>query len=235
MKSLFERRFQGYPSFPAYRHQQGATLIVTLAMLLVVLMLSTSLTGMALMGEKAARNERDKYIAMYAAEAALADAEKDIENSTVSTSRSAIFSAHSNEGFTEGCSRGDTNPYQGLCTNASHPEQAAWLTADLTNTDTDSVSVPFGRFTDQTIPNGAGPFPAKLPRYLIELMLDKSPDLPTSPMYMYRITAVGFGTDVSTQIVLQSHYRKVTASDQQTQKAGRLSWREISNWQELKK
>jgi type IV pilus assembly protein PilX len=193
---------------PNQYHQQGATLIVSLAMLLVVLMLSTSLAGMALMGEKAARNERDKHIAMHAAEAALADAEKDIENSTAKASRSALFSPYSTEGFTEGCGKGDGNKYQGLCINHGSQHKAAWLDVALTNSDTNSASVQFGRFTGQTMPSGVGPFPAQLPRYIIELMLDTTPGLSASPLYFYRITAVGFGADSSTQIVLQSFYRK---------------------------
>jgi len=196
--------------------QDGATLIVTLVMLLVVLMLSTSFAGMALMGEKAARNERDKQVAMHAAEAALADAEHDIENSTAATSRSVIFSPFSTEGFTDGCGRGDDNRYQGLCSNQhnndhSHQKDGrkdAWLTVDFSDTNAGSSSVPLGRFTGRTMPVGVGPFPSRLPRYIIELMRDSTAGQATSAAYMYRITAIGFGSDSATQIVLQSFYRK---------------------------
>lgn len=201
---------------PPNHHQQGATLIVSLVMLLVVLMLSTSFAGMALMGEKAARNERDKHIAMHAAEAALADAEKDIENSTATTSRSTIFSPYSTEGFTDGCGKGDENKYQGLCTNDESGQKDAWRTIDLASTDTGSPSVQFGRFTGRMMPSGAGPFPSQLPRYIIELMLDDTPGQPTDTVYMYRITAIGFGTDSSTQIVLQSFYRKTETEESLT-------------------
>lgn len=189
-------------------NQRGATLIVSLVMLLVVLMMSTSFAGMALMGEKAARNERDKQIAMHAAEAALADAEQDIENSTAETSRSTIFSPYSTEGFTEDCGRGEENRYQGLCIHYESEQQDAMLTIDFSNADASSPSVPFGRFTGRTMPVGAGPFPSQLPRYIIELMQDSTAGQPTHAVYMYRITAVGFGTDSATQIVLQSFYRK---------------------------
>lgn len=197
-------------------NQDGATLIVTLVMLLVVLMLSTSFAGMALMGEKAARNERDKHVAMHAAEAALADAEQDIENSTAATSRSVIFSPDSTEGFTDGCGSGDENRYQGLCINQHHHHHSrkepgredGWLTVDFSETNAGSSSVPLGRFTGRTMPVGAGPFPSQLPRYIIELMMDSTAGQATSAAYMYRITAIGFGTNSATQIVLQSFYRK---------------------------
>lgn len=188
---------------PSIQYQHGITLIVSLVMLLVVLMLSTSLASMALMGEKAARNERDKQVAMQAAESALVDAELDIENSTAATSRSEIFSPNSAKGFVDGCGKGDQNIFQGLCT---FEEPATWLAADFTNS-TNSASVQFGRFTGNIMPTGHGPFPAKLPRYIIELMDDPAAQ-PTAPAYMYRITAIGFGADSATQVVLQSFYRK---------------------------
>src|SRR5690349_9465560 len=153
--------------FASLIHQKGATLIVCLVMLLIVMLLGTSLAGTALMDEKAARNERDKQIAMHAAEAALADAEKDIENGNSPASRSAIFSPRSAEGFSEGCTSGDRNIYQGLCTHQG--QDGAWMTADIANTGSNSPSVQFGRFTGQTMPTGNGPFPNELPRYIIEL------------------------------------------------------------------
>jgi type IV pilus assembly protein PilX len=186
-------------------------------MLLIVLMLSTSLAEIAFMGEKAMRNERDKQIAMNAAESALNDAEKDIEHSTAAESRSAIFSSDSAEGFSESCGRGDKNSYQGLCINHEDSKKLTWLTVDianaLTNTSASSSSVQFGHFTGQTMPTisagtSQGPFPAQLPRYIIELMIDNAAGQSAKASYMYRITAIGFGAESATQIVLQSFYRK---------------------------
>ncbi|PRC95052.1 pilus assembly PilX family protein [Solimicrobium silvestre] len=191
-------------SITSFHHQRGASLIVSLVMLLVLLMLGISLANIALMGEKAARNDRDRQIAMQAAEAALTDAEMDIENS----SRSVIFSPDSSEGFTDLCGKGDSNIYQGLCTYNGDRKTAAWLTADIANTSGTAASVKYGRFTGKTMPSGAGPFPNKLPRYLIELMMDTAPGQEVKAAYIYRISAVGFGTNSSTQVVVQSFYRK---------------------------
>jgi type IV pilus assembly protein PilX len=162
---------------------------------------------MALMGEKAARNERDKVIALQAAEAALVDAELDIENATASTSRSAIFSPHSAQGFSDGCGTDDDNLYQGLCTSPEG-QSAAWLTAAIADASSHSPSVKFGRFTGQTMPHGGGSLPSELPRYIIELMPDNAAGQTANGAYMYRVTAIGFGSNRDTQAVVQSFYRK---------------------------
>ena len=191
-----------------HRHQHGASLVVTLVMLLIVLLLGASSSNVALMGEKAARNERDRVVALQAAESALSDAELDIENSASPASRSAIFSPVSTEGFTDGCGNGDGNIYQGLCSNLGNAQKSPWLTTTIANAGANSVSVQYGRFTGQTLPHNGGPFPIQLPRYLIELMLDNTAGQSADAHYLYRITAIGFGSSLETQAVVQSYYRK---------------------------
>ena len=61
-----------------HRYQRGITLPVTLLLLLAALTLGASAAHMAMLGEKAARAERDRLIAFQAAEDALMDAERDI-------------------------------------------------------------------------------------------------------------------------------------------------------------
>jgi type IV pilus assembly protein PilX len=191
-----------------FQHQHGAVLIIALVMLVLVILLGTSLAGMALMDERAARNVRDRSVALQAAESALADAEMDIQHSTHSSSRSHIFSADSAEGFVPGCATGNNNLYQGLCDNILG-QLPAWQTSDLANTSNTAASVEYGRFTGQKMPYGAGLFSITPPRYLIELMLDNTPGQTTNGKYLYRITAIGFGSHIDTQVVVQSFYRKV--------------------------
>lgn len=186
--------------------QAGSALLVSMVMLLIALVAGTSMAGIAFMQEKAARNQRDRIIALQSAELALADAERDIENSTAATSRSTIFSPNSSEGFSERCGQGDSNIYQGLCISTV-PTRSEIITA-LSSTGANSPSVPFGRFTGQTMPVGNGPLPGRLPRYVIELVKDNSPGQSTDTRYLYRITAVGYGAHSRTQVVLQSVYRK---------------------------
>ncbi len=193
--------------------QRGTTLIVSLLMLLMLLILSITMNSLTLMEIKSARNDGDRKIALQAAELALADAHADITNSPDSMlSRSAIFSASSNAGFTANCHRGDTNRYQGLCDASASEHHSGitphWLAADIADDSTQSVSVHYGRFTGKTMPAGTGAFPAKLPRYLIELIPDTQAGKPPEVTYLYRITAIGFGSDANSQVVLQSIYRK---------------------------
>ena len=190
------------------QHQHGATLLVSLMMLVIVLIIGVSLASIALMGEKSSRNDRDRKIAYEAAESALTDAEMDIENAGT-TSRSDIFAADSAQGFTANCGAGNTNKYQGLCDNIVG-NNAAWksVDVDIANSDDNSKSVAYGRFTGNKMQTGGGSLPAKLPRYIIELMNENTVGSATNNNYMYRITAIGFGSDVDTQVVLQTFYKK---------------------------
>lgn len=190
-------------------YETGASLILSLVMLLIILLIGISLANVALMGEKSSRNEHDRALALFSAESALIDAELDIENSTADTSRSSIFSSQSNAGFIEGCGKGDSNIYQGLCFSKSALQNPSWRTVDIADLGTDSASVQFGRFTGRTMPVGQGLLPSQLPRYIIELILDNTPgQSANATTYMYRITAIGFGSSNSTQAVVQSFYRK---------------------------
>ena len=185
-------------------------MLITLVMLVIILMVGLSMNTIALSDEKVARNERDRIVALQAAEAALADAEMDIENSPSPLTRSFLFSPHSGLGFTSNCARGDNNIFQGLCLISDDPRTSAWRTADIANQSANSASVKLGRFTGQAMAFGTGPLPGHLPRYVIELMPDYRPGQSADPMYMYRITAIGFGSDPSSQAVVQSFYRKMS-------------------------
>lgn len=193
------------------RSQGGVSLVVSLLMLIAVMLLGLSATQIALQGEKASRNDRDRQIAFQAAEAALLDAEMDIDKSPDSKrSRSAIFSRHNTFAFVEGCGQGEGNPYLGLC--AQDTEGAPpWLLVDFLNRTSSAVSVPLGKFTGQTFQIGKGSLPARLPRYIIELMPYNAPGEgaeQATQNYFYRVTSIGFGVRETTLVVLQSIYRK---------------------------
>jgi type IV pilus assembly protein PilX len=193
--------------------QHGASLIVALLMLIAVVLLGISAAQIALQGEKTARNDRDRQIAFHAAEAALTDAETDIEHSPDATrTRSRIFSRNKADGFVDGCGAGDANIFLGLCAHAAEGMTPVWLTVDFNNVATSTArSVPYGKFTGQTFQAGQGPLPGKLPRYIIELMVynkaGESAEL-AGRSYFYRVTAVGFGVRETTRVVLQTLYRK---------------------------
>lgn len=194
--------------------QRGMALIVSLLMLIVVLLLGTSAAQVSLQGEKASRNERDRQIAFQAAEAALMDAELDIENSPDHTkSRSDLFSKDSALGFPgpaeQGCYGGDANRSLGLCRHAPDGAIPVWQTVDFLDDSSTAKSVQFGKFTGQTFQTGKGSLPARLSRYVIELLVyTKQAESAEKTSYFYRVTAIGFGAHDTTQVVLQTFYRK---------------------------
>jgi type IV pilus assembly protein PilX len=193
--------------------QQGISLAVALLMLIVIMMLGISAVHIALQGEKASRNDRDRQIAFQAAEAALIDAESDVEFSPDALrTRSKIFSRNKSIGFSEGCGAGEENPFLGLCLRAPDGSPPAWLAVDFLDTDSATMkSVPYGKFTGQIFQVGNGSLPVMLPRYIIEIMPYNNPGASAAlneRTYFYRITAVGFGARQTTRVTLQAFYRK---------------------------
>ena len=197
--------------------QQGTSLIVVMLMLIVVLSLGISVAQLTLQGEKISRNDRDRQVAFQSAEAGLMDAERDIEHSPdPAKSRSQLFSPNSALGFVDGCGNSDAN--LGLCLlNEASP---AWQTVDFMDQTNNARSVPYGRYTGQILQTGSdspsghtskGSLPGRLPRYIIELMGDSRPGASASleeRAVIYRVTAIGFGMRDSTQVVLQTIYKK---------------------------
>lgn len=225
-------------------NQFGAALIAMLVMLLLVLMLGIAAAQIAVQAEKLSRNERDRHIAFSAAEAALLDAEMDIQHSVAADkSRSHLFSADSTLGFPEesehACASQGSNLYLGLCRSVDSSNKPAWTAINFSDeTDAGMHTVPYGRFTGNSFPSGFASMSAKPPRYAIELIADRSvSDLTGTPAYFYRITAIGFGAHEATQVVLQAVYRKrlpsLITKSTIAPATGRVSWREIINWPEL--
>lgn len=205
----FDRRLT---QTPICRCQRGATLIVCLVMLFVTLLLGVASAEVALQGERVSRNERDRQIALQAAEAALLDAELDIEDAPdPARSRSDLFASDSAEGFSPGCGHGAAGIHRGLCSHAPDASAPAWMSTDLLDDSAHARSVPYGHFTGQSFQTGGGSLPGRAPRYLIELIPHQRAGedaAAAGPNYLYRITAIGFGVRDSTQVLLQTVYRK---------------------------
>lgn len=191
----------------------GATLVYVLCLLVIILLLGISAAQMALQGEKSARGERDRHIAFQAAEEALVDAQNDIEGLPGAPGRSSLFAPDSAAGFADGCGEGSA---LGLCLAASPDAPALWLSTDFDGDEGSSRSVAYGQFTGAIMQTGQGFLPSRRPRYLIELLPFHPPGAQATAVaggmatesYVYRITAIGFGAQESTQVVLQSYYRK---------------------------
>jgi Tfp pilus assembly protein PilX len=191
-----------------FGRRRGAALLTAMFVLLALTIIGVAAAHTALNAEKSARNERDRHIALQAAEAALLDAERDIEGiADPASTRAALFAAGGALGFAEGCGRGPDN--LGLCTYS--PSAPAWQLADLAGGS--GATTPYGKFTGEVLPTGGGALPGKAPRYVIELMplARAGEDAGRPAANVYRITAIGFGVRPTTQVVLQSFYRKVAA------------------------
>jgi type IV pilus assembly protein PilX len=191
--------------------QDGLALIIVLLVLIVVLLLATAAAQIAVQGERMSRNDRDRRVAFEAAEAALMDAEMDIESAPNAVlSRSDLFSRYSVEGFpviAGTCASGAQNRLRGLCRPVAASEPPIWNVIDFSDT-ANSATVAYGQFTGRIFPSG-GALPVKPPRYIIELLPDRRiGESAERDTYLYRITAVGFGASERTQVALQSVYRK---------------------------
>jgi type IV pilus assembly protein PilX len=172
---------------------------VVLFVLIITSLLGVGATQIAMMSERAARSDRDQQIALQAAEAALADAELDIFNT-----RRSLFSPPNPSLFLAGC--GSSGDSLGLCSAPTTGTKPAWLTANL-DADTSNNTIAFGNFTGQAFAaaNG-GVGPVRKPRYIIEILRDPIGD-ESKTMYLYRITAIGFGPRADIQAVLQTIFR----------------------------
>lgn len=177
--------------------QKGATLIVALMFLVVLTLLGISAMSTTTVEERMARNSRDYNIAFQAAEAALRDAEQDI------LVKRALSGA---TGFSADCNPNNAS-FQGLCLPAVSPNPNVW---DQYMTDT-TRSVQYGAETAApalpSVPQPGGV--ANQPRYLVEALPDTvGVSLKAgSTKYIYRITALGYGSNVNTQVWVQEVIR----------------------------
>lgn len=223
------------------RCERGAALVVALFMLIAILLLGASAAQLALQGEKAGRAERDREIAFHAAEEALMDAENDIEGSPGVLERSAMFEPDGTPGFVDGCGAGTAGANLGLCTRAAEGAAPAWQKIDVADGAPGSTrSVPYGAFTGASMQTGEGFLPFRRPRYMIETLpyTQEGEDAGPAQRHFFRVTSIGFGARETSQVVLQSYYRKqrkvpgpggAVLSDS----GKRMSWREVANWREL--
>lgn len=182
------------------RQQAGIVLVTALIILVVLTMLMMTTMRTGVMEERMAGNLRDWNNAFQAAEAAMRDAEREIYTASRIVGQT---------GFATGCST------TGLCYPNTSGEpvwvelgslnDAGWLTGTGS-----SKSVQYGTYS------GAAPLSgvAQQPRYIIEVLIVPSAgSLRTGfgagqQNFLYRVTAVGFGGNVKSRVVLQAVYRQ---------------------------
>ena len=178
-------------AFHPPRSQRGASLIVALMFLIVLTILGLVSVRSSTLHERMAGNDRDRSVAFEAAEAALRDAERDVQNNITPANVFAV-----------GCGAGLCLP---STTAVPVWESVAWTNAD-------------SRLYGAT--SGAGAFPiadvTQPPRYIIELLPNILQACAGCPQDVgaagggtpYRITARGWGRRGTTQVILQSIYVK---------------------------
>ena len=194
------------PVFHVSARQRGFSLITTLILLVVVSGLGIAASQMVLMSERTSRFDRDAQIAFQAAEAALVDAELDIQGpNTSAVQRMNLFEARNKVNFSAGCG---TGTLRGMCAQAEAGQKPVWYQVDFTDESANAKTVKFGEFTGREFAVGAtGIRPAIAPRYIVEVIPDPNPSASLSAV-LYRITAMGFGPRKETQVVLQVVFRK---------------------------
>lgn len=219
-----------HPRLPLLHQRQGGIALLTaLVLMLAVLMTGIASTRGALQSARAAAHERDRVFAVQMADAALLDAQRDIEGGAApGSARANAILAGSTDAFVAGCAGG--TPYQGLCAHVVDPGQTNTLLAD-----DDGPAVVFGSYTGSRMPDDGGGLAIEAPRYLIELMPAPPPEpMPPPgpappPSQLYRISARGAGSMPGTHAALQAYYRKPADGTP----GRRVGWRELGNWSEL--
>lgn len=204
--------------------QRGFSLIVVMLLLVIATVLGVAAAQRAIVNERGARNDHDTEVAFQAAEAALADAERDVLGPNESAQqRLCLFDGRNVMAFVAGC--GGAGRQQGLCAPSEHGAEPAWMGVDFSAGNERSVR--FGSFTGRAYVTGdastgthVGALPALPPRYVVEAVRSRGGWDPNrlqgadanSVRYLYRVTAIGYGMREETQVVLQTSLHKPTAS-----------------------
>jgi len=190
------------------------SLVITLLMIIVVASLSAAAARLALSGERSSRADRDRELAMQAAETALADGEKDVLGAT-GTTRSSDFCKAGSVGFPEiGCSA--TAADRGKCATAAAGQAPSWLAVDWA-----TAGVPVGTYTGGSFYPTQGTInsflPSTTPRYVIERVSDRLQDTVDGfadkgekRNLLYLVTSVGYATRSDVKVVLQATIRKAS-------------------------
>jgi type IV pilus assembly protein PilX len=168
------------------RRQRGAALLVCLIILILVTLMGLTTMRTSVLQEKISGASSDRTLALQAAELALRDAETHVKNYLDPES-----------GFADGCEAS-------LCRAPTDGSSAA----DTIDWDSAAVAS-YGQATAAPAIGGV----ATQPKYIIELMYKMQP-LPGNSASMksmgtpYRITALGYGKQQQTRVMLQSTYYK---------------------------
>ena len=184
-------RYKPLPLMPEFK-ESGVSLVIVLIFLVILSGLAITAMQGSGFAARIAGNESDRNLSFQAAEAALRDAENDIDNrladgfTSCTGSQCRTDPISRGNGFDVGCPEGRCVPLA-----ATAAVQNWELAANWSNTSVKTGV--YGQYTGAA----ALPVVSRQPRYMLEYF--KQGDFA-----VYRITAIGFGANESTQTMLQS-------------------------------
>lgn len=174
--------------------QRGISLVIVMIFLVILSVLGISAMQGSSLSSRVARNESDRNLAFQAAEAALKDGENDakylrFDGTACSTAIAGCRALQPSP------TDSDSSCTGGLCDSLTFTTPI-W---EGTATWSGAKSVVYGTRT------GAANLPvvAQQPRYVIEIF-----NVGSGSSTVYRITAVGYGANTSSQAMVQSAFRK---------------------------
>lgn len=186
---------------PKIQQQQGIVIIMALVILMILSILGISSMSSSTMQERMAANTRDRHVAFQSAEAALRNAEREIEaglNPPTSTTVANAFSDNCTDGLCN-CYKATSSCLTNLAVSNYWNDATvnAWNISSRHRTYTISFSEVFAN-----------------PIYIIEFITyikdaggTLTPPGPGDPE-MYRVTSLGFGQSNNSRVMLQSTYKK---------------------------
>ena len=191
---------------PTKSSQRGIVLVMATMFLIALTIIVISLMRTTIQEERMVANSRDWNNAFQAAEAALRDGEQEVLKQDP-----ARFAGATN--FKSGCDAGRCT--QNICASSTDCKPI-WIT--LASTDTpwkdgsspsaDTKSAAYGAHSDATSLPGL----TAQPRYIIEPMQVPVKGGSLKPgqggtTILYRVTAVGFGVNASSRVMLQGVFK----------------------------
>ncbi len=181
---------------PRRTGQRGMSLVLVLLLLVILTLAGLAASTMSMNSERLARNTRDETIALQAAEAALRDARMDKATRQL-------------DGMTGTSPTCDIPGFKGYCQYAKTGQQVWELYIEDPNKSVELGEMT-GLTTAQKMPtvdiarsNGV----SKQPRYLIEPLKEPVNIGFGDGKYVYRITAIGYGANPSTKVMVQEVVR----------------------------
>lgn len=168
-------------------NQQGVALIVTVLLMMVISLLALTAMRRSNLDERMAFNQRDRQVALQAAEAALRDGEDMIE---------LEFGEELNEAFFLG--KDDCANSNGWCYPQS--DQKGWSSLDWKNSNSATTFT----LSQRKAMTGV----SSQPRYLIEYLGSESLGAGNPCVARFSITARAVGLNTNSTVTLRSLYRR---------------------------